>query len=182
MECFSGVGRTTVQLYFSCVIMHYSLVNASNVIRKQHFLRETPPSPLPKPLLVVSMEKAFQCTYSCAERMDCSFYSQDKPTKKCSLYVDQQGDPVVARATGTGDIFYKGDFMGIYIYTWYTHIGEWWWYSAQSCRISWTNCQDIAISHSVRIKSSHDLPTGEMWDAWDWFAGKNWKIFFFAKF
>ena len=115
MDFFPRMGRINAQLYFSCVIIYHSLVDASSVIRKQRFLRDAPSSPLLESLSVVSVENAFQCTYACAVRVDCSFYSYDKPTKTCSLYEDLPGAPVVAKAKGTGDFFYKGDDM-IYLH------------------------------------------------------------------
>ena len=109
MDFFRTMGRINTQLYFSCVIIYHSLVDASSVVRKQRFLRDASSSPLLEPLLVVSVENAFQCTYACALRVDCGFYSYDKPAKTCSLYVDQPGSPVVAKAKGTGHVFYKGN-------------------------------------------------------------------------
>ena len=123
MDFFPMMGRINTQLYFSCVIIYHSLVDASSVVRKQRFIRDAPSSPLLEPLLMVSVENAIQCTYACALRVECSFYSYDKPAKTCSLYVDQPGAPVVAKATGTGHVFYKGsDILHLHFFKTYTIV------------------------------------------------------------
>ena len=95
MEFFPSVDKITMRLYFFWMIIHHSLVDASSIIRKQRFLHDSPFWPLPEPLLAVSTTNVFECTYACTMRVDCSFYSYNKPTRKCYLYADQPGAPVV---------------------------------------------------------------------------------------
>ena len=105
------------------MIIHHSLVDASSIICKQRFLHDVPFWPLPEPLLVVSTTNAFQCTYmyACTMRVDCSFYSYNKPSRKWYLYADQPGAPVVTKAKGNGNVFYKGVYI-LYLYSLHLHI------------------------------------------------------------
>ena len=111
MACFSRVGRSIMQVYVFLMITICLRADASSVIRKQRFLRDEPPSPLPEPQLVVSKHTAFQCTHACLSHANCSFYSYDKVANNCSLYGSQPQAPVVAKPRGTGNVFYKGNYM-----------------------------------------------------------------------
>ena len=106
------------------MIIYYSLVDASSVIRKQRFLHDAPFWPLPEPLLAVTTIDAFQCTYTCTTRVDCC-YSYNKPAKRCYLYADQPGAPVVTKAQRNGNVFYILHLhVYIRIYSYYSQLYE----------------------------------------------------------